>query len=388
MKLFKDNLSILQVLPRLNSGGVERGTLDMVDALKASGAKPLVASNGGHLVKQVGLRGGKHIQLPLASHNPLQIILNIFALAHLIKKENVSLIHARSRAPAWSAYFAAKLTDIPFITTYHATYSEQNRLKKLYNSVMARGLRVIAISDSIKTHIMNRYGSAHWMNKNHIRLIHRGVDLEYFTPSSVDDARLTKLRQLWQLSDDTRILLLPGRLARWKGQHILLHALSMMKPTNLQCIIVGSSKGKGTYLNDLQAFIKTHKLTQTIKWVDECQDMPAAYMLADIVVSTSTSPEGFGRIMAEAQAMHKPVIAFNHGGATEIIEHEKTGWLVSPQDASTLAKTLSLVLSLPQKTLKAMGNKGRKRVEDYFSLKEMQQKTLQVYQEILSAESL
>ncbi|AIL13085.1 hypothetical protein IM40_05505 [Candidatus Paracaedimonas acanthamoebae] len=375
------NQTILQILPALNQGGVERGTLDIAEGILKVGGKALVISAGGKLESQLKGIGAEHIKLPLNSKNPFTIWLNIKRIQRIIKEQNVTLVHARSRGPAWSAYYATKRLKIPFVTTFHGTYNFRSRWKRYYNSVMARGERVIAVSHFIHEHIEKNYGA--YTDSKKIKIIYRGVDLNHFSPQLVSKERSEKLRKAWGLEVTDSLILMVGRLARWKGQAVLLEALKKIGDFKGICVILGSSQGHGNYLKELQASVSNTDLAHKIKFIEQCSDMPAAYSIANVVVHASTAPEAFGRVIAEAQAMGKFVIASSLGAPKEIIENGKTGSLVSPGDTLELARELVAALNLSQAKQNQIAKASRKRVQDSFSKQVMIDETLKIYTELL-----
>ena len=314
-------LNVMQVLPSLVSGGVETGTIDIARALVKAGHRALVVSAGGAMVPRLDEVGAKHITLPVHSKNPFVIWQNARTLKQLIREESIDILHARSRAPAWSCYWATKSTKASFVTTFHGTYGHHGRLKRWYNSIMLRSDMTIAVSNFIAEHIKSTY--SHLLKKfkqeNTIKVIHRGIDIRKYDPETVSAERTHQLRKHWDVPEDNLIIMLPGRLTRWKGQTILIEALANIQQDNLICLLVGDNKGKDRYVSELENLILSHKLHNTVKLVGGCTDMPAAYSLADIVVSASTEPEAFGRVACEAQAMECLVIATKHGGSLETI---------------------------------------------------------------------
>ncbi|MGI9506541.1 MAG: glycosyltransferase family 4 protein, partial [Geminicoccaceae bacterium] len=301
---------VLQVLPALGPGGVERGTLDMARYLIDQGWTPIVVSNGGEQEKDLLDIGAISLNLPVHSKNPLTMHKNIKRLTQMIRNHDIQLVHARSRAPAWSAFYAAKRAEVPFLTTFHSLYSgADNFLKRGYNAIMTRGDRVIAISDYVAEHVIKRYG----VSGEHLRIIPRGVDLDEFDPEKVDDERIATLRDKWDLDPDKRIIMLPGRISERKGHTWLLKALKKVwengKADDTVCVMVGNNGARGGYANRVENMIIEQKLEKRVWLVGPCDDMPAAYALADTVIIPSTGPEAFGRISIEAQAMGKPVIA-------------------------------------------------------------------------------
>lgn len=374
----------LQVLPSLVAGGVERGTIDVAQALVAAGWTALVASAGGPMARELERVGARHITLPLKTKNPLAIRRNIDLLAEVMSTNNVSVIHARSRAPAWSAQAAAKRLNIPFVTTFHGTYGlGPFGLKKLYNRVMAEGDAVIAISEFIHAHLMREYG----VPAERIRLIHRGVELQQFDPKNVSSQRLIQLSLKWRLSESTPVIMLSGRITGWKGHHLLIDALAVLRQRDpsreLRCMMVGPTES--THLVDsLISYADAQNVGGWVQIVQDCNDIPAAYMVTDVAVSASTDPEAFGRVVAEAQAMGRPVVAPAHGAAAEIIEPGVTGWLFTPRDPVSLADALQRALSLSRDDRAQLSARAIERVHKKFDKVEMCAKTLAVYDDVLA----
>ncbi len=373
--------TVLQILPALGgSGGVERGTVEIAGAINAAGGRALVASEGGLLVHDLTRVNAEHILLPVASKNPVIMYRNIQRLVDLIRQEHVDVVHVRSRAPAWSAYFACQRAKVPLVTTFHGTYSIGNWIKRRYNAVMTFGVRVIAISAFIGGHVRRHYG----VPVDKIRVIHRGVDLERFDPEKVSAERVIKLSTDWRLPDGVPIIMLPGRQTRWKGQLVLIDAIAKLGRRNLRCLLVGSDQGREDYRRELEARIVEHGLEEVIRIVEHCDDMPAAYKLTDLVVSASTDPEAFGRIVCEAQAMGRPVIATDHGGAKETVLPGVTGWLTPPGDSGALAEAIEKALSLDSAERTQLAAKAIEHVRKNFSKTQMCDKTLDVYNEVLA----
>jgi glycosyltransferase involved in cell wall biosynthesis len=369
---------VLQVLPALGHGGAERGCVDVAAALVRAGGTALVASSGGPLERELARAGASHVALPLDSKNPLTIRANIGRLAALIARHDVDIVHARSRAPAWSALAAARRTGRPFLTTFHGTYNESGYLKHLYNSVMARGDLVIAISEHIAALILERYR----IDPARIRVIPRGIDLEIFDPARVTAARMAQLARDWQLPDGAPVVMLPGRLTRWKGQLVLLDALARLGREDIRAIVVGSDQGRSAYRRELEARIAALDLGGIVRLVDHCGDMPAAYMLASVVVSASTDPEAFGRVMVEAQAMGRPVVASDHGGARETVLPGETGWLVPPGEAAPLAAALDAALALDAAARERLALRAIEHARRHYAKSLMCERTLAVYGEL------
>ena len=376
--------TILQVIPALGSGGgVERGTIEIAGAIVDAGGRALVASVGGAQVHEVARAGGRHIELPLGSRNPVVIYKNISRLVGLIERENVDLIHVRSRAPAWSAFYAAKRTKRPLVTTFHGTYNAGNFIKRAYNSVMTKGERVIAISNFIAEHVHRLYG----VPASRLRIIHRGVDISRFNPANVSAERVVQLANAWRLTEGYPVIMLPGRLTRWKGQTIFIEAVAKLERRDIRCLIVGGDQGRQDYRRELEAMVEKQNLGEIVGIVDHCADMPAAYMLSDAVASASTDPEAFGRVMIEAQALGRPVIASDHGGARETVLPDNTGWLVPPGDVNALSAALAKVLALDGAARGRLSDAAIANVVENFSKQQMCAKTLEVYNEVLQAQA-
>ena len=370
--------AVLQVIPRLVSGGAERGTVELTEALSAAGWQAYVASAGGPLEHLVGRGGGTHLSLPLASKNPLVMRRNAAALARVIRDLDIDIVHARSRAPAWSAWAAARATGRHFVTTFHNAYGVGSRLKQRYNSVMARGERVIAISGFVAEHAARVYG----VGPDRLRTIPRGVDLEIFDPRQVCGARIASLARRWRVPDGAPVVMLPGRLTRWKGGLDLLAAVAALGRRDIFCLLVGAQQRPG-FRRELEAAIARHGLDALSRIVEDCPDMPAAYMLADVVVSASTDPEGFGRVVVEAQAMGRPVVATDHGGARETIVPGVTGWLVRPRDPAALSAAIEAALALAPADRLLLAQRAIAHVCAHFTRAQMCAKTIAVYEELL-----
>lgn len=358
--------AILQVLPALDAGGVERGTLEIAEAIQAAGFRALVASAGGRLVPALEALGARHVTLPLATKSPLGIWRNAAALARI---EGVALIHARSRAPAWSALLAARRRRVPLVTTYHGTYGEGFPGKRLYNSVMARGDRVIAISRHISDHIAATHGVL-------ARVIPRGVDLRAFDPARVEPERIAAIRHGWDVPPGARIILLPARLTRWKGQGVLIEAMAGVG--NAIAVLAGDAQGRAAYVAELRALAAARGVA--IRLPGHVADMPAALLAADVVVHASIEPEGFGRTVIEAQAMGRLVIAADLGGPRETVMEGVTGWLSPPGDAAALAMRIEAALALNPASQAAMGEAARASVP---TMAAMQEATIALYRELL-----
>lgn len=371
---------VLGVVPRLITGGAERGAVDVSVALAKAGGTALVASEGGPMETELKRAGVTHIKLPLASKNPLVMHRNIERLTQVIRAYGVQIVHARSRAPAWSARAAARRTGAHFVTTFHGTYSRGLALKHRYNAIMASGERVIAPSTFIAEHIRAHYR----VEAERLRIIHRGVDLSRFDPEKVSAERVIQLATRWRLPDGVPIIMLPGRLTRLKGQALLIEALTHLGDLDYRCILVGSDHGRAAYRAELERLVARHDLSSRVYMPGHCDDMPAAFMLADVVVSCSTQPESFGRVVAEAQSMGCPVVASDHGGVREQILPDRTAFLVPPNDPVALAGAIRHALGLDAAAREVLALQARTNVRTHFSKQEMCDATLALYREVLA----
>ncbi len=379
---------ILQVLPSLQAGGVERGTLEIARAVVEAGGVALVASAGGRLVPQLERAGAVHLPLDLMTKDPLSIWLNAGRLARLIRRHRVDLVHARSRGPAWSARLAARRTGTAFLTTWHGVYGEAGPLKRRYNAVMASGDRVIAIS----RYVAERIAGPYRVGPDRLRTIPRGADTAVFDPDAVRGDRIHGLARQWSVPDGAAVIVLPARVTAWKGHALLLDALALLSAQGLAsgpapdwvCVLVGSSDaGRGSFGRALLAQAERLGLRARLRFAGHCADMPAAYGLADVVVVPSLRPEPFGRSVVEAQAMRRVVLAAAHGAALETVGHGTTGYLFPPGDAATLAAWLRHALSLPPEHRDRLGADARASVLAHYTTAAMQSATLDVYDELL-----
>ncbi len=370
---------ILQVLPTLEMGGVERGTLEIAAALQQAGIQNYVVSAGGPLVRELEKMGVEHITLPVQSKNPVTILRNIGRLARVIREKGITLVHVRSRAPAWAVKYAARQTGVPFIATYHGVYGlKPEWFKKRYNRVMTEGKKVIAVSDFVKKHIMDNYG----VPDDKIVTIYRGADVRKFNPDRVLPERVTDLMNAYQVSPEKPVITLVGRLTKIKGHSVLLEALSQMKQKEVTCLFVGSDQGRTAYTEELKNQIAKLDPKTSVQLVKSCSDMPALYLMSDVIVNASVVPESFGRTVVEAQAMGRIVIASAHGGACETIKDGKTGFLVPVGDATALAQKLDEVLALSVGARKKMQVAGMESVRTYFSVQSMCQQTIELYRKV------
>ncbi len=375
--------SVLQVLPALVTGGAERGCVDISRAVVEGGGTAIVASAGGPMEHELTRAGATHVTLPVDSKNPMVMRANIARLAELIQLHTVDIVHARSRAPAWSAWYAARRTGRHFVTTFHGTYSHENAFKRKYNSIMARGERVIAISEFIAGHIRRIYG----LPISKIRVIPRGIDLQRFDAAQVSQERIIGQAANWRLPDGLPVVMLPGRLTRWKGQPVFIEAIEQLGRHDLRCLLVGADQGREDYRRELETMIEQKGLGDVIHVVDHCDDMPAAYMLTDVVVSASTDPEAFGRVVAEAQALGRPVIATDHGGARETVLEGKTGWLTPPGDPKALAGAIEKVLARPADARETLAAQAIEHIRRNYAKEDMCANTLELYNEVLAQET-
>jgi len=380
MNLDIKNYSVLQVLPHLNSGGLVSGAIEVSEALQKSGMRSFVASEGGRREREIIRTGGKVFNFSLGSKNPLIIFLNIYKLSRIIKKYKINIIHARSRAPAWSAYFAAKKMGIPFVATFHGTYSIQNNLKKKYNSIMVKADKVIAISSFINKHILSNYK----VDQEKVVTVYRGINIEKYDYLKVSNERLIAFSKKFNIPEDSFVILLPGRITRWKGHILLIEAISKLKRSDIICLFVGDLQGRNKYFAELNKTIDKFKLKNNFRIIANQSDMSAIYKLSDVVVSASLEPEAFGRVVAEAQAMGRPTVAVNHGGGPEIIIDGETGWLFRPGDANDLADKVNKALNLNINDREKMSVKAIERAKLNFNNEMMCAKKLNIYAELIN----
>ena len=374
---------VLQVLPELETGGVETGTIEIASELSRQGITNFVASQGGRMVNELKKLKVKHLTLPLKSKNIFIMRQNAKRLADFIRKNHINIVHARSRAPAWSAYWAAKMTGAHFVTTFHGTYGlGPFGIKKLYNRIMTYGERVIAISNHIKEHILKNYPQT---DAEKIRLIHRCADIERFAPEAVTRERIIRKIKEYNVPDDKPVLLLPGRITRWKGQHLLIEALHLMKHQNYYCIITGDAQGRHKYMDELRNLSRQYGLENRIGFFGRYSDVPALMMISTVILSTAIEPEAFGRISIEGQAMGKIVVASNIGGSLDTIQDGVTGKLFQSNDTRSLADALDWALSLNKEKAEKIGAAGIKNVREHFTKQIMCDKTIAVYREVVNS---
>ncbi len=381
------DLKVLQVIPKLGYGGAETGCYDIAHYLPENNCKSFIVTSGGELFKFVDKKKVKVFRLPVQSKNPLLILINALILIGIILINNISIVHARSRAPAWSCLFATKLTGRKFVTTFHGTYNFKNNLKKFYNSIMIRSDLIIAGSNFIFSHIKENY-SKYLNDKKKLMVIFRGINVDYFDPTSKFDSDENKLLIKWNIEKDKKIILLPGRLTPWKGQEVFIEAINLV---NIElgyeafyAVILGSDQGRDLYKKKLIRLSEQYRLGNQIRFIDHCKDMALAYKVSDIVVSASTEPEAFGRVAVEAQSMQKPIIASNIGGSNETIIDEKTGFLFDSGNAKSLSQKILKILYLDEILLKSIGTEGRKNIVKKFNVEKMCFSTYSEYKRLLN----
>ena len=381
------NLKVLQVIPKLGYGGAETGCYDIAHYLAENNCKSFIVTSGGDLLKFVDKKKVTVIRLPVHSKNPLLILINSIILIGIILFNNISIVHARSRAPAWSCLLATKITGRKFVTTFHGTYNFKNNFKKFYNSVMVRSSLIIAGSNFIFSHIKENY-SKYLDNKKKLLVIFRGINVDYFDPTTKLESDEKKLLTKWEIEKDKKIILLPGRLTSWKGQELFIEAINLVN-TELGYeafygIILGSDQGRDLYKKKLIRLTEQYRMMNQIKFIDSCKDMALAYKVSDIVVSASIEPEAFGRVAVEAQSMEKPIIASNIGGSNETIIDDKTGFLFESGNSKALSQKILKVLSLDETSLKTIGIEGRKNIIQKFNVEKMCFSTYSEYKRLIN----
>jgi len=367
-------MNVLQVVPELNAGGVEGTTLEVAEALIAEGHTPHVVSAGGRMEDDLLRMGGILHKTDIGSKNIFSVFRRIRLLRAIIHEHKIDIVHARSRAPAWPAYHAARIEGVPFLTTYHGIYNSGSYLKTYYNSVMAKGEHIIANSEFTKAHIIKTHGTA----ADKITAIARGVDMAKFDPATISAKDILAQRNRWGVSPEQKVILLPGRLTRWKGQLVAVEALSQL-PKECALILMGDAQGRDDFVAEIDAKATELGLTDRVIKPGHSRDVPTALSAADTVISASTDPEAFGRVAAEAQAMEKPIVATAHGGALESVADGKTGFLVTPSDPKALAESIHKALNWENYD----GPAARARISAHFSTKSLQAKTLAVYKDLL-----
>ena len=380
-------IKVLQVIPKLGYGGAETGCYDLAHYLYEKDCKSYIVTSGGDLIKFVDKKKVKIIRLPVHSKNPLLIFINTMILTFIILLLNIDIIHARSRAPAWSCYFATKVTRRIFVTTFHGTYNFHNKFKKLYNSVMVRSKLIIAGSNFIFSHIKENYSEFINLNKK-LLVIFRGINVDYFDQSSIIESDEIKLKNKWEIQENKKIILMPRRLTSWKGQELFIEAINLV---NIElgyeafyAVILGSDQGRDLYKKKLIRLSEQYRMTKQLKFIDNCKNMALAYKVSDIIVSASIEPEAFGRVAVEAQSMQKTIIASNIGGSNETIIDEKTGFLFDAGDAKSLSKKIMRVLNMDDNLLKSLGIEARNNVIKKFNVEKMCFSTYSEYKKLIN----
>ena len=381
------DLKVLQVIPKLGYGGAETGCYDIAHYLPENNCKSFIVTSGGELTKFIDERKVKVIKLPVHSKNPLMMFINFIILTVIILVFNISIVHARSRAPAWSCLLATKITKRKFVTTFHGTYNFRGKIKKFYNSVMVRSDLVIAGSNFIFSHIQENYKE--FLNSNvKFLVIFRGINVDYFDPTTKLEIDEKKLLKDWEINKEKKIILMPGRLTPWKGQELFIEAINLVNIElgyeAFHAVILGNDQGRDIYKEKLIKLVKKYNLVNQIKFIDNCKDMALAYNVSDIIVSASIEPEAFGRVAVEAQSMEKLIIASNIGGSNETIVNGKTGLLFESGDASSLSKKIIQAITMDETLLKLMGKDGRKNIIKKFNVEKMCFSTYSEYKRLLN----
>ena len=380
-------LKVLQVIPRLGYGGAETGCYDLAHYLPENNCSSFIVTSGGELLKFIDQKKVKLIKLPVHSKNPILMFFNSIALIFIILFHNISIVHARSRAPAWSCLIATKITGRKFVTTFHGTYNFKSSIKKFYNSVMVRSNLIIAGSNFIFSHIKDSYSK--YLNlKKKFLVIFRGINVDYFDPSTTLEIEEDKLIASWGLTRNKKLILMPGRLTAWKGQEIFIEALNLVNKElghqSFYAVILGGNQGRDIYTKKIKRLAEQYRLMPQLKFVEHCKNMPLAYKVSNLVVSASIEPEAFGRVAIEAQAMKKPIIASNIGGSNETITNNVTGFLFESNNSVSLSKKIIEVLNLDESRLKLMGNEGRKNIITKFNVEKMCFSTYSEYKKLLN----
>ncbi len=381
------NFKVLQVIPKLGYGGAETGCYDIAHYLPENNCKSFIVTSGGDLTKFIDKKKVKLIKLPVHSKNPILILINSLILVLIILFYNISIVHARSRAPAWSCLIATKLTRAKFVTTFHGTYNFSGKFKRFYNSVMVRSDLIIAGSNFIFTHIKENYLKFIDIKKK-LLVIFRGINVDYFDPSTIIETEEKKLKERWGIFENKKIILMPGRLTSWKGQELFLEAINLV---NIElgyeafyAVVLGSDQGRTLYKKKLIELCEKHQIQKQVKFIDHCKDMALAYKISDIIISASIEPEAFGRVAAEAQSMEKLIIASNIGGSNETIIDEKTGFLFESGDPKALSRKIIKGMTMDEALIKSMGREGRKNIKNKFNVEKMCFSTYSEYKKLLN----
>ena len=383
----KKKIKVLQVIPKLGYGGAETGCYDLAHFLPEQGCKSFIVTSGGVLLKFIKKEKVKVFRLPVQSKNPILILFNAIIISLIILIYNINIVHARSRAPAWSCLIATKITSRKFVTTFHGTYNFSNRFKKFYNSVMVRSHLIIAGSNFIFSHINENYGDFFLNRKRKLLVIFRGINANYFNPQKISLSKIEKFSKKNSIDRDKFIILLPGRLSFWKGQKIFIEALKLLSEQNnnqpFEGIIIGDDQGRSVYKKQLIALVERYRLKKIIKFIDHCDEMPVAYKIANLVCSCSSEPEAFGRVSVEAQSMGIPIVASDIGGSTETIVKDKTGFLFKSGDSNALTNAIIMVMQKDYNSLKSIGFEGRKNILKKFDVDKMCHTTFTEYKKLI-----
>ena len=383
----KKKIKVLQVIPKLSYGGAETGCYDLAHFLPEQGCKSFIVTSGGVLLKFIKKEKVKVFRLPVQSKNPILILFNAIIISLIILIYNINIVHARSRAPAWSCLIATKITSRKFVTTFHGTYNFSNRFKKFYNSVMVRSHLIIAGSNFIFSHINENYGDFFLNRKRKLLVIFRGINANYFNPQKISLSKIEKFSKKNSIDRDKFIILLPGRLSFWKGQKIFIEALKLLSEQinnqPFEGIIIGGDQGKSVYKKQLIALVERYRLKKIIKFIDHCDEMPVAYKIANLVCSCSSEPEAFGRVSVEAQSMGIPIVASDIGGSTETIVKDKTGFLFKSGDSNALTNAIIMVMQKDYNSLKSIGFEGRKNILKKFDVDKMCHTTFTEYKKLI-----
>ena len=380
-------IKILQVIPELSYGGAETGCYDIAHYLAEEDCGSVIITSSGKLLKFVNKKKVKIIKLPVHSKNPFLILFNSLAISLIVLTLNIDIVHARSRAPAWSCFIACFFTRRKFVTTYHGTYNFSNAFKKFYNSIMLKSELIIAGSNFIFDHINQNYKN-YLMGKKKLLVIFRGINLEYFNSRNISEKKKIDLIKAWRIEENKFVILLPGRLTKWKGQENFVESLNVLvedhQQYDFQAIILGSDQGRNVYSKKIKNLVERYNLNNKIKFVEHYSEMPIAYSVANLVISSSIEPEAFGRVAVEAQAMQKVIVASNIGGSKETVINGKSGFLYKADDPRDLAKAINNVMELDKEALYSIGNEGRKNVSKKFNVENMCQTTLREYNKLLN----
>ena len=384
----RSKIKVLQVIPRLGYGGSETGCYDLGHYLVENDCSSYIVTSGGELLRYVNKKKVKVIRLPVHSKNPILMFFNSLILIFIILFFNISIVHARSRAPAWSCLLATKVTRRKFVTTFHGTYNFNGFMKKFYNSVMLRSDLIIAGSNFIFSHINENYSKYLINLKKKFLVIFRGINTDYFNSNIIKQLEENKLISFWNIDKNKKLILLPGRLTSWKGQEMFIEAINLVNkeidPETFNVVILGSDQGRKIYKQKLLRLVEQHRLANQVKFIDNCKNMPVAYKISDLIVSSSIEPEAFGRVSVETQSMEKPIIASNIGGSRESISNDKTGFLFEAGKPESLSKKIIEVLQLDETTLKSLGNESRKNVIKKFNIEKMCFSTYLEYKKIIN----